>query len=295
MSAPKLVAECCCNHMGDFDLALKMIDEVSISGADFAKFQKWDPEFALSHDQYHASHPNSHHSFGAPYGIHRKNLEFSKEQHFALKQYCKDKNVRYSCSVFDHMSAKQICDVNPEYIKIPSQKNLKSGIYDVVCKEFEGQIHLSTGMTSDEQLKRLIDVLDKYGALNRIVLYATTSSYPCAYDQLNLLRIAEYKNRFGEKLAAIGFSGHHNGIAADIAAITLGAEYVERHFTLDRTMKGTDHAASLEPQGLTKLKRDMMNVHSALRHRPAGILDTELEAYNKVKADDANQFTETNP
>ncbi|MDB2369494.1 N-acetylneuraminate synthase family protein [Planktomarina temperata] len=294
MKQPRLVAECCCNHMGDFKLALKMIDEVAKAGADYAKFQKWDPEYALSLDQFAANHPNPHHSFGEPYGEHRRNLEFSADQHRELKTYCSEQGVVYSCSVFDHISAAVISRINPGYIKIPSQKNLKSKIYDVVCKEYSGKIHLSTGMTDDDQVSRLLDVLDNYGALDRIVLYATTSSYPCAHENLYLLRISDYISRFSNKISSFGFSGHHNGIAADIAAITLGAEYVERHFTLDRTYKGTDHAASLEPQGLTKLKRDMTNVHYALKRRPSGILDVELEAYNKVKLDDAKVFEGSN-
>lgn len=290
MKYPKLVAECCCNHMGQIDLAMKMIDEIADAKVDFAKFQKWNVTEALSVEQFNASHPNSAHSFGEPYGVHRENLEFTQEQHFDLKEYCSEKGVSYSCSVFDALSAKEICEVDPVYIKIPSQKNLKNSIYDIVCKEFLGEIHLSTGMTTDDQVLRILDTLDGFGALERVVLYSTTSSYPCRYDQLYLLRISDYINRFGKKIAAVGFSGHHNGIAADVAAITLGAKYVERHFTLDRTLKGTDHSASLEPQGIRKLARDIKNVTDALLLRPEGILDVEMEAYNKVKADDVKIF-----
>ena len=133
MSYPKLVAECCCNHMGQFDIALEMIDEISAAKADFAKFQKWDPKEALSEKQFSARHPNQRHSFGEPYGKHRQNLEFTIRQHHDLKAYCAEKGVAYSCSVFDKKSAKEICEVGPAYIKIPSQKNLKSSIYDIVC------------------------------------------------------------------------------------------------------------------------------------------------------------------
>ncbi len=289
-SAVSVVAECCCNHMGNFEIAKQMIDKSAKSGADFVKFQKWNPEFALSDTEYNKRHPNPSNSFGEPYGVHRQNLEFSLDQHRALQAYSVEKGVSYCCSVFDKVSAKEIVSLNPPYIKIPSQKNLKSELYDIVCKEFEGDIHVSTGMTDNSQVEAILDNISNKTSLDRVVLYCTTSSYPCRYEDLYLLRISDYLQRFGNDVKAIGFSGHHNGIAADIAAITLGAEFVERHFTLDRTMKGTDQAASLEPQGLEKLVRDIKNVQAALQNRPDRILDVELDAYNKVKREDAQRF-----
>jgi len=278
-----VVAEHCCNHMGDFELAKKMIKVAKESGATFAKFQKWNAVEALSKKHYSSPHPDSRNSFGEPYGKHRENLEFTIEQHIELKEYCKEVEIGYACSVFDCASAVEIAKINPEYIKLPSQKNTNLGIYEIVCSEFDGDIHVSTGMTTEYELDSILTEIDKFGALDRTVLYAATSAYPCKFEDLYLLRISDYVKKYGDSLKAIGFSGHHNGIAADIAALTLGARYFERHFTLDRTLKGTDHAASLEPQGLKKLVRDLKNVEKTLRIRPDGILDSELAAYKKVK------------
>lgn len=283
---PTVVAEHCCNHMGDINIAKKMIKTAAECGATYAKFQKWDPLVALSESQYNAPHPNPAHSFGEPYGIHRKNLEFTAEQHFELKQFSEDHGIKYCSSVFDKVSAEIIIKLAPDFIKIPSQKNLKLDMYDPICADFDGDIHISSGMTTSEQMNFLLEELDKRNALSRVVLYTTTSHYPCAHENLFLLRINQFREIYADKIKGFGFSGHHNGIAADVAAFTLGASYLERHFTLDRTMKGTDHAASLEPQGLSKLVRDLNNVYDALNTRPEKILDVEMEAFNKVKKTD---------
>lgn len=283
---PKLVAELCCNHQGNLTTAKKMMYEAKKSGADYTKFQKWHPQDSLSDREYNLNHPNPMNSFAEPYGKHREFLEFSIEEHIDLANYAKSIDIKYSCSVFDKTSAKLICKIAPEYIKVGSQKNLKLEMYEILAKEFNGEIHISTGMTTNEQIDIILDKLNTFTSLNRVVLYSTTSSYPCEYENLYLLRITELIKRYSNIVKCFGFSGHHNGIAADIAAITLGAEYVERHFTLDRTMKGTDHAASLEPQGLNKLARDLKNVYSALKNRPDKILEIESDAFNKVKKND---------
>jgi sialic acid synthase len=288
---PLVVAEHCCNHMGDVDLAKKMIDAAVLAGADYAKFQKWNARAALSPSQYEAPHPNPHHSFGEPYGRHREALEFSAEQHNELRDYCNLRGIKYSCSVFDDVSAKELVTLNPEYIKIPSQKNLRKSIYLRLAElNYQGDLHVSTGMTSRKQLASLVELLERLGFGGRVVLYSATSSYPCQFEDVHLLNIEALKQNFGHWPKGYGFSGHHNGIALDIAAAMLGVEFIERHFTLDRTMKGTDHAASLEPQGLTKLVRDLCNVEKALTHRTEGILACELEAFKKVKEDDWRTF-----
>ncbi len=280
---PIVIAEHCCNHMGDLKLAKEMIKSAKKSGASFAKFQKWNAVEALSDKHYTSPHPDSRNSFGEPYGKHRENLEFTINQHIELKKYCEDTGIGYACSVFDCTSARQIAGINPDYIKLPSQKNTNLDIYEIICSEFDGDIHVSTGMTTESELDSILEEIDKFGGLKRTVLYAATSSYPCRFEDLYLLRIGEYVRKYKDVLKAIGFSGHHNGIAADIAALALGARYFERHFTLDRTLKGTDHAASLEPQGMEKLVRDLNNVDKALKMRPDGILDSEISAYMKVK------------
>ena len=119
--------------------------------------------------------------------------------------------------------------------------------------------------------------------ISNTVLYHCVSGYPVDVEDLYLLEIDNLKKRYGEEIKGIGFSGHHTGIAADISALTIGAKYIERHFTLDRTWKGTDHAASLEPDGLRRVVRDLKKVNAALRYKDRDILEIEELQRKKLK------------
>lgn len=273
---PMVMAEACCNHMGDVDIALEMISVTSTyCKADVIKFQKRNVKESLSPERYNGPHPNPHHAFGKTYGEHREALEFDIKTHAVLKKHCEVRGITYAVSVFDLTSAIECVDIGPKIIKVASFVNHNKEILSYLCDKFEGDIHISTGMTTADELNDLVSFLDSKGRMKDVVLYACTSTYPCRFEDLHLYHIQTLKRRFGDKLKAIGFSGHHNGIAADVAALTLGATWFERHFTLDRTWKGTDQAASLEPDGLRKLARDLKNVTLALTERPNGILDVE--------------------
>jgi N-acetylneuraminate synthase len=273
---PMIMAEACCNHMGSLEIALEMIDVASsYCKVDVVKFQKRNVKENLSAERYSGPHPEPQNSFGPTYGAHREALEFDISIHAKLKEHCEKKGLIYAVSVFDLTSAIQCAELGSKIIKIPSALNNNYEILGHLCDKFEGDIHISTGMTTSDELRDLMDYLDSKGRVNDVVLYACTSSYPCRFEDLHLNHIRNLKDRFAGDLKAVGFSGHHNGIAADIAALALGATWFERHFTLDRTWKGTDQAASLEPDGLRKLVRDLNNVTLALTDRPSGILEGE--------------------
>merc|ERR1712066_1195401 len=148
-----------------------------------------------------------------------------------------------------------------------------------------GEVHISTGMTTKEEIEDIIKFWEqgKGDAKNRLVLYNCTSGYPVPFKDVCLLDIRTLHLKYGHRVKAIGFSGHHLGIAIDIAAYALGAERNERHFTKDRTWKGTDHAASLEPAGLSKLIRDLQATHTALSFKQTDILDLEKATRAKLK------------
>ena len=137
------------------------------------------------------------------------------------------------------------------------------------------------GTHSDE--KQIINFFSQNNSLNRIVIYACTSGYPVPFNQTCLLEISRLIETYSDKVKSIGFSGHHLGIAVDLVAYTLGAEWVERHFTLDRTWKGTDHSASLEPAGLKKLARDLKAAYRSLTYKRQEILDIEEVQRDKLK------------
>jgi len=280
----KIAAEIGCNHQGEFETAKKMIRiAATICRADVVKFQKRNPRELLTPEQYNAPHPNPIHSYGETYGTHRNFLEFDVGQHRELMNYCQDLKVTYSTSVWDMTSAREIISLNPKIIKVPSALNLHFEMLRYLAEKYSGQIHLSLGMTSKSEEDEVVQVFEQRGRAGDLVLYACTSGYPVSFRDLCLREITRLMNKFGGHVKAIGFSGHHLGIAADIAAITLGATWVERHFTLDRTWKGTDHAASVEPDGLRRLVRDIHNVSEALTLKPTDVLEIEIPQRKKLK------------
>ena len=284
MKEAKVIAEIGCNHKGDMEIAKELIKVAKIfCKADIVKFQKRNNKELLTEEQYNAPHPNPIHSYGDTNGAHREYLEFTKEQHQELFEFCNELDITYSTSVWDLTSAKEIAELNPVLIKIPSACNNNYEMLGWLCENYRGEIHISTGMTSKDEIDDLISFFEEKERNKDVVLYACTSGYPVPFEDVALLEISRLNEKFGDKVKEIGFSGHHLGIAVDIAAYTLGATVVERHYTLDRTWKGTDHSASLEPDGLRRLVRDLHAVHKALEYKKVDILDIEQVQRDKLK------------
>lgn len=284
MAKPTVIAEIGCNHKGDVEIAKEMIKMAAIFGnADYVKFQKRCNEELLSTEQYNAPHPNPVNSYGDTYGAHREYLEFTPEVHKELKATCEDFGIGYSTSVWETTSARQMAALEPALLKVPSASNTNMEMLCYLCDSFGGEIHVSLGMTTQAEEEAIVKLFQKRNRSKDLVLYACTSGYPVPFTDLCLREITRLKGAYEDVVKDIGFSGHHLGIAADIAAIALGANLVERHFTLDRTWKGTDHAASLEPDGLRRLVRDVKAVHDALRYKPKEILDIEEPQREKLK------------
>ncbi len=282
---PKVIAEIGCNHKGDFALAKQMVSvAASFCDVDVVKFQKRNSRELLSAEAYVAPHPNPQNAYGDTYGAHREFLEFTIEQHQELATYCKELDVEYSTSVWDMTSARDIARLDINFVKIPSASNLMFTMLGYLCDHFHGKIHLSLGMTTRLEEEKIIKFFEDKARANDLILYACTSGYPITFDELCLLEISRITDAYKNIVSDIGFSGHHLGIAADIAALALGASWIERHFTLDRTWKGTDHAASLEPDGMRKLVRDLRNVHKALSTKPSDILEIERPQREKLKS-----------
>ncbi len=281
---PHVIAEIGCNHRGEMDTAYELIKTASVyCKADAVKFQKRNNKELLTPDQYDAPHPNPANSYGDTYGAHREFLEFDIDQHAQLKKWCDEFGLVYSTSVWDLTSAKEIASLNPETIKIPSACNTHFEMLEWLCENYEGEIQLSVGMTTHEEEREIVDLFVREGRGKDLVLFSCTSGYPVPFEDIALLEINRLRETYGEIVKEIGFSGHHLGIAVDVAAYTLGAPIVERHFTLDRTWKGTDHAASLEPEGIRRLKRDLEAVYKALTYKKSEILDIEAVQREKLK------------
>ena len=281
---PYVIAEAGCNHMGQMEIAHDLIEVAAhFCKADAIKFQKRCPKELLTPEQYNAPHPNPANSYGKTYGEHREFLEFTVEQHAQLKEWCEQAGITYSTSVWDMTSAKEIASLKPEFIKIPSACNTHFEMLQWLCDHYQGEIQLSFGMTSHEEEEKIVKLFEANGRQKDLVLFNCTSGYPVPFKDVCLLEIERMRKAYENRVKAIGFSGHHLGIAVDIAAYTLGANIIERHYTLDRTWKGTDHAASLEPDGVRKLVRNLNAVHEALTYKQVEILPIEQVQREKLK------------
>lgn len=276
--------------MGDMNIAKEMIETARyFCKVDVVKFQKRNPRESLRPEEYDTPHPVPQNSYGRTYGEHREFLEFSLDQHRELKNYCDANGIAYSSSVWDMTSSREIVSLDPVMIKIPSACNTNYEMLGHLCGNYGGEIHISLGMTTHSEEREIVSFLTKRGRAKDVVLYACTSGYPVPDEDVCLLEITRLQDAYADKVKAIGFSGHHLGIAIDVVAFTLGAQWIERHFTLDRTWKGTDHAASLEPDGLRRVVRDTTSVARAMGYKEKDVLDIEQVQRQKLKWDRSSQ------
>lgn len=261
-----------------------MIKMAKICGADYIKWQKRNPVESVPKEWHNKPHPNSSNAFGSTYLEHRINLEFTLDQHKELKKVSEEVGIGYSCSVWDMTSADEIKLLNPDFIKIPSAANTHLQMIQMLFDTYKGDLHISLGMMTSQERDNLFNFLEKYPNRykNRVVIYHTTTEYPCSFDHLYLREIENLKKLF----PVVGYSGHNYGIAADVVAYALGASWIERHFSLDRTSKGTDHAASLEPDGLRRLCRDIVAMQKALNFKEKAMTDVEESQRSKLKISD---------
>ena len=281
---PYIIAEAGCNHKGEMSIARDLIATAALfCKADAIKFQKRCVRELLTPEQYNAPHPNPANSYGKTYGEHREFLEFTADQHRQLKEWCEEFGITYSTSVWDLTSAKEITALNPKFIKIPSACNNHFSMLQWLCDNYGGEIQLSFGMTTHEEEEKIVNLFVKNRRNKDLIVFNCTSGYPVPYEDVCLLEIKRLIDTFGSTVKQIGFSGHHLGTAVDIAAYTLGAEVIERHYTMDKTWKGTDHAASLEPDEFKALVIDLNNVQKALNYKSCEILPIEQVQREKLK------------
>jgi sialic acid synthase len=281
---PKIVAEIGCNHMGKIETAKELIDLAKESGADYVKFQKRNNRELLTEEQYNSPHPVPNNSYGETYGKHRDFLEFNLDQNRELKEYCDSVDIVYSTSVWDVTSAKEMITLNPEFLKVPSACNNNFKMLKILRDEFKGQVQISLGMTTRVEVEKIVSFFEDGGqSKQRLVIYSCTSGYPVPAKDVALLEVNWLYEEYGDRVSEIGFSGHHLGGNIDIAAFTLGSRWIERHFTKDKSWKGTDHGASLEPYELKKLIDGLNEVYAALHFKEQEILPIEKVQRDKLK------------
>jgi N-acetylneuraminate synthase len=279
----KIIAEIGCNHKGSMTIAKAMIEKAAnYCGVDIIKFQKRNNKELLTLEEYNAPHPNSENSYGDTYGLHRESLEFTIDEHLELKKYCEEFGVDYSCSVWDLTSAKEIISINPKFIKIPSAKNNNYELLDYIYSNYTGEVHISLGMSTIKDIDQIYSFIFEKQATSRTIFYHCISDYPVKPDNICLRELEKIKGKY-KNLKGIGFSGHHEGNKIDNIAIVYDCLYLERHFTLNKNWKGTDHQASLEPEEMRELVTSIKLSKKAWKYKDKEILDCELLQKNKLK------------
>jgi len=264
-----VIAEIGHNHQGSLEKARELFREAKLAGAHAVKLQKRDNRGLYTRAAYNKPYDNEN-SFGTTYGEHREFLEFGVDEYRALQQYAAELGIDFFATAFDLASADFLHQLDVPAFKIASGDVKSTPLLKHVAS-FGKPIIISTGGALMEDVERAYETIM---AINpRLGILQCTAGYPAAFEELDLRVVTAYRERFPR--AVIGFSGHDNGIAMPLAAYVLGARIVEKHFTLNRAMKGTDHAFSLEPVGLRKMIRDLERTHKALGDGRKKIYESE--------------------
>ncbi len=264
-----VIAEIGHNHQGSVQKARELFREASLAGAHAVKLQKRHNRTLYTKAAYDRPYDNEN-SFGATYGEHREFLEFGQPEYKALQAYAKELGIDFFATAFDMASADFLQALDVPAYKIASG-DLKSEPLLRHVAEFGKPIVISTGGALIEDVKRAYDTIVPINP--QLCILQCTAGYPASFEELDLRVITQYRELFPK--AVIGYSGHDNGIAMPVAAYVLGARMIEKHFTLNRAMKGTDHAFSLEPVGLRKMVRDLERTAAALGDGAKKIYDSE--------------------
>ena len=267
-----VVAEIGINHNGDVSLAKKLIDVAFAAGCNAVKFQKRTVDVVYSVAELARVRESP---FGTTNGELKRALEFGKEQYAEIDSHCKKVGITWFASPWDEASVDFL-----ERFKVPCHKVASASLTDDNLlrhiRATKKPVILSTGMSTLAQIDHAVEVL---GRKDLIILHAT-STYPANYDELNLKVIPVLAKRFS---VPVGYSGHETGIASSVAGVALGAAMVERHLTLDRAMWGSDQAASLEPNGMQRLMRDIRLVETALGDGNKRLLEREVPIMEKLR------------
>ncbi len=262
MNRTLIIAEAGVNHNGSSELAFKLIDAAANAGADIVKFQTFKTDLLVTVDAKKAGYQkkNTGITDESQYEMLRK-LELSKSQHLELMKYCESRNIRFWSTAFDNDSIDLLAKLGMSLFKIPSGEITNKPYLQKIGKT-AGEVILSTGMATIEEISEAINVLTNAGLpKGKITLLHCTTEYPAPIHEVNLRAMVTMRDTFGLET---GYSDHTQGIEIPIAAVTLGATIIEKHFTLDRNLPGPDHKSSLEPDELKKMVDSIRKVEAAL-------------------------------
>jgi N-acetylneuraminate synthase/sialic acid synthase len=270
-----VIAEIGHNHQGNLENCKKLFLEAKLSGANAVKLQKRNNKKLYTKSFYNSPYNNPN-SYGETYGLHREFLEFDKDQYQALKKYAKEIDITFFATPFDFDSVDFLEEINLPFYKIASADVTNLPLIDYVASK-KKPIIFSTGGCTEKDIERVYNHLKKNNS--EFALLHCISSYPTPPELVNLELIPYYKKKFN---CIVGFSSHDNGPALSLASYVKGARIIEKHFTLDRSLKGTDHAMSLAPSGLRKLIKDLRKTEKALGNGVKTFQDGEKEPIKKM-------------
>lgn len=268
-----VIAEIGINHNGDVEIAKKLIDVASIFGCDAVKFQKRTPEICVPKEQQGIMRET-------PWGTmtyleYKQRTEFGEKEYSQIDAHCKEKGIHWFASCWDEPSVDFMEKFNPPCYKIASASLTDHGL--IQKKVATGRpIILSTGMSTMKEIEQTVALIPR----DRLIITHATSTYPCVPEEINMRMLVTLREKFG---VPVGYSGHEVGLQISLAAAALGAAVIERHITLDRTMWGTDHSASVEPGGLHRLVRDIRIIDKCLGDGVKKVYASEVPIRAKLR------------
>jgi N-acetylneuraminate synthase len=282
MKRTYIIGEIGINHQGDLSIAKRLIDIAAAAGCDAVKFQKRNPDVAVPEAQ--KSKPRRWQGVDMTYLEYKYKVEFGKEEYDEIDRYCKQQGIAWSASPWDMDSVEFLQQYNLPFIKLPSA-SLTDDELLAACVERFPKVIFSTGMSTEEEIDHAVDTLRtaqvKYNKKDPIGLLHCNSTYPAPINELNLSAIQTLADKYPD--FEIGYSGHEFRLGTSVAAIYLGASIIERHITLDRTMEGSDHMASVEPQGLFKLVSGIRELEQAYGDGKIVVTESEKPVREKLR------------
>ena len=275
MKKTYVIAEIGINHNGSLDIAKKLIDIAVVAGCDAVKFQKRNPDVCVPEHQKNVPRDT-------PWGTmsyldYKYRMEFGKEEYDEIDQYCSDRGIVWSASPWDMDSFAFLMDYDIPFIKMPSAMITNEELMRAVAKSGK-KVIFSCGMSTIEETDQAVEWMNEEGA--EYAILHCNSTYPAPIEDLNLSCIKTLKDRYG---CEVGYSGHEFRLSTSVASVYLGASIIERHITLDRTMWGSDHLSSVEPQGLIKLVNGIRELESAYGDGVKRVTDGELAPRKKLR------------
>ena len=269
-----IIAEIGINHNGSLDLAKKLIDGAVFAGCDAVKFQKRTPELSTPRDQWDIERDT-------PWGRmtyieYRYKVEFGYNEYRQIDEYCKQRGIHWFVSPWDEGAVQFIRQFDPVAVKLASATITDINLLESM-RALDIPIIISTGMSTMNDIENAVSYLGSA----KLLLAQCTSAYPCKLNELNLSVIKTYKEKY--RHYPIGYSGHETGLAPTLAAVALGASFVERHITLDRAMWGSDQAASVEIGGMFRLVKDIRDIEKALGDGQKIVYESEKASQKKLR------------